>query len=159
EVIVFEDESTTSAPIDGDKAVPYRYGGGLERTEDAIGWLEECERTASGKVTLRDYDFKKPELDLTVSASAAVDADLEVYDYPGLYVAPGDGKHLAEVRLEAMQAERAVVRARAGCVRLVPGRSFELSDAPNALDGEYFITESIHTLAKGTYVVHAAMVP
>jgi type VI secretion system secreted protein VgrG len=159
ELIVFEDDSTSADPIDGDEAVPYRQGAGLEKGTDAIGFITERHRTATGKVVLRDYDFKKPEVDLTASASADRDADLERYDYPGAYVDPAVGKRLATVRLEALQAERVTLDVRAGCARVVPGRWLSIVDAPAGMDGDHFVTSAVHEWAGGTYVVHATLIP
>ena len=58
---------------------------------------------------MRDYNFKKPKLDSTATATADMDTDLERYDYPGLYAELSDGNHFAKVRLAALQAERATV--------------------------------------------------
>ena len=159
ELIVFEDDSTTSDPIEGDKAVLYRHGAGLEKGDDAIGVITQRHRTATGKIVLRDYDFKKPAVDLTATASADTGADLEVYDYPGLYAEPKEGKRLAEVRLEALQAERATLEVRAGCPRIVPGRWLQIVDAPSQLDGDYFVTSAVHEMKGGVYLVTATLIP
>src|SRR6185312_4995685 len=122
EVLVFQDDSTTADPIDGEKALEYRHGGGMEASDDSVGVITQRHRTATCKVTLRDYDWKRPSLDMTVSASADADADLDVYDYPGLYVEPADGKRLAQVKLEALSAERVTLDLVSGCPRLLAGR-------------------------------------
>ncbi len=66
---------------------------------------------------------------MTAEAEADVDTDLEVYDYPGGYVEPSEGKRLAQVRLEAEQAERATLDIEAACTRLVAGAKIEIADA------------------------------
>jgi type VI secretion system secreted protein VgrG len=159
ELLVFEDDSTTADPIDGDKTIPYRHGAGLDASDDAVGVITQRHRTATGKVTLRDYDFKRPQLDLTSTASASKDADLEVYDYPGLYVEPADGKRLAQVKLEALQAERVTLDLQSGCPRLIAGRWLDLEETPNELDGEYLITGAVHEMKLGVYVVRASVIP
>jgi type VI secretion system secreted protein VgrG len=159
EIIVFADDSTASAPIDGEREVPYRFGAGLEGAEDAIGVITRRHRTATGKVVLRDYDFERPKADLTATAAADEGADLEVYDYPGLYKEKSEGERLAQVRLEALQCERAVLELESGCPRLLPGRWLALVDAPEDLDGEYLLTGATHELAGGVYLVRATAIP
>ncbi|MDI3284254.1 type VI secretion system tip protein TssI/VgrG [Polyangium sp. 15x6] len=159
ETLVFSDDSTASDPIEGDEAVPYRFGAGLTGIEDAIGVITRRYRTATGKVVLRDYDFEKPKADLTATAAADAGADLEVYDYPGLYKDKGEGERLARVRLEALQCERAVVELESGCPRLTAGRWLSLVDAPDDLDGAYFITGVVHTLREGVYLARATTIP
>jgi type VI secretion system secreted protein VgrG len=159
EIVVFEDDSTASDPIDGNKEVPYRFGAGLDGVEDAICVLVRRCRTATGKVVLRDYDFEAPEIDQTVTAAADTDADLEVYDVPGRYTERREGERLARVRLEALQAERACLALDSGCARLTAGRWFTLVDAPDELDGDHFITSAVHELRDGMYLVRATSVP
>ncbi|WP_437478005.1 type VI secretion system tip protein TssI/VgrG [Sorangium sp. So ce1014] len=159
ETVVFRDDSTTSDPIDGDKEVPYRAGAGLAAVEDAIGVITQRCRTTTGKVVLRDVDFEAPKLDQTVTAAAETDADLEVYDYPGLYKDRREGERLARVRLEALLAERALLELDSICARLTAGRWLTLVDAPEPLDGDYFITAAVHELRDGIYVVRATTVP
>ncbi len=159
ELIVFDDDTTQADPIDGDKEIPYRHGGGLLAPDDSISVIVERRRTATNKITLRDYDFKKPDLDLTTSAQASDGSDLEVYDYPGSYIDPAIGKRLAQVRLEALQAERFTLELESGCARLVPGKTFTLSGAPNGLDGDYLLVDVSHDLALGKYGVRATVIP
>jgi type VI secretion system secreted protein VgrG len=159
ELIVFEDDSTLGDPVDGDKTLVYRHGGGLDATGDSIGVITQRHRTATGKITFRDYDFKKPDLDLTATAAAATDAELEVYDYPGHYTEPKEGTRLAQVRLESLQAERIELELESGCPRLVPGRWIHLAETPNELDGDYLITGAVHEMSKGAYRVHATVIP
>jgi type VI secretion system secreted protein VgrG len=159
ELLVFEDDSTLADPLDGESKVRFRHGAGLEGDDESVGLITERHRTATGKVTLRDYDFKRPQLDLTSTAAASEGADLEVYDYPGLYVEPKDGKRLAQVRLEALQAERLTLELESDCPRLVAGRWLELVEAPNELDGQYLITGVVHDLAHGVYRAVATVIP
>src|SRR5690606_34580277 len=99
ENIVFADDSPSSEPIEGNAELPFRGQIGFSTKEDAIFGVRELAKVRSGKFTLRDYDFKRPSLDMTVEAEAEADTDLERYDYPGLYVEPSVGKVLAQVRL------------------------------------------------------------
>jgi type VI secretion system secreted protein VgrG len=159
ELVVFEDDSTLGDPIDGAPKVRYRHGAGLDAGDDAAGVITQRHRTATGKVTFRDYDFKKPQLDLTATAAAATGADLEAYDYPGHYTEPKEGQRLAQVRLESLQAEAVTIEIESGCPRLVAGRWLSLEETPNELDGDYFITAAVHELRLGVYRVHASAIP
>ncbi len=159
QLLVFADDSTLGDPIDGEQKVRFRHGAGMEGTEESVGVVTEYHRTATGKVTLRDYDSMRPGLDLTATAAAGEGSDLEVYDYPGLYVEPKEGQRLARVRLEALQAERVTLDLRSDCARLTAGRFLELIEAPLDLDGEYLITAAVHELMGGVYRAHATVIP
>ena len=165
EHIVFEDDSTVAPPIEDGAELPYRRRTGLELEKDAVYQVSERSRVVSGKFVLRDYDFERPRLDMTAEAEADADADLEVYDFPGLYVDPAEGKRLAQVRLEAEQAERSVLEIDADCVRLECGKRMEIVEAlHDEINGPYVITALTHQLGYGeggtaTYAAHASLIP
>ncbi|WP_437681533.1 type VI secretion system Vgr family protein [Sorangium sp. So ce131] len=146
ELLVFDDDSTVAAPIPGDPALPLRRRTGLSAADerDAIYAIREQERVRSGKFVLRDYDFKRPQLDLTATAEAGERAELERYDYPGGYVEPSEGERLAQIRLEEEQVERRTVAIDAVCPRLAVGHKMAITDA-GELDGEYFLFAVTHT--------------
>ncbi|APR88052.1 Rhs element Vgr protein [Minicystis rosea] len=159
ELLVFEDDSMLADPIDGENTIRYRHGAGLDARDDAVAVITQRHRTATGKVTFRDYDFERPELDLTATATADRDADLELYDYPGQYTEPKEGTRLAQVRLESLQAMRTTLELESGCPRLVAGRWLTLVETPDELDGDYFITAAVHELRMGSYRVHVEVIP
>ncbi|NUP06744.1 MAG: type VI secretion system tip protein VgrG [Polyangiaceae bacterium] len=130
EMIVFADDSPSSDQIDGDKELPFRGQLGFSSGGDAIFGVRELAKVRSGKFTLRDYDFKRPSLDMTVDAQAAADTNLERYDFPGMYVEPSVGKQLAKVRLEAEQVDREVTEILCECPRIHAGRLLTIGDAP-----------------------------
>lgn len=166
EQIVFQDDSSAAPPIDGDEKVRFRPRTGLDVDEDAIVAIVEGKRTRSGKFTLRDYDFERPKLDLTKSAAADAETDLEIYDYPGRYFDPALGERLAKVRLEAEQVERDTLEIEADLTRLVPGRMLTITEAlHDELNARWFVTGVVHELAaaKGAkdpvYVARATLIP
>ncbi|HTJ81646.1 MAG TPA: type VI secretion system tip protein TssI/VgrG, partial [Polyangiaceae bacterium] len=145
EVVELSDDSPSAAPIDGDAALSFRGKTGLSTASDAVVAVVERAELVAGKVTLRDYDFKRPSLDMTVDAEGEAETDLERYDFPGLYVEPSEGKRLARVRLEAERARRETVSILADCPRLDAGRIVELSDVPHDdLAGKFLIPRVRH---------------
>src|SRR5262249_42486448 len=106
---------------------------------ESVSRLSSWEEVRPGKVSLTDYNFKKPSLSLMESSSAKLDTDLELYDYPGEYEVPGDGSTYAKVRLEEGQARRAVVDGERGCVRMTPGCLFTLSDHPRDAENRKYL--------------------
>jgi len=145
EVVVFSDDSPSAAPLEGGATLPVRPKTDLGVDEDALRLPTDAERVRSGMFTLRDYNFENPSLDLTATAEADAYTDLEVYDHPGDYSEPSEGKRLAQVRLEAEQAWRRTLHVRGQCPRLHAGRIVELVDAGD-LDGEYFVVAATQVL-------------
>ncbi|NKE72401.1 type VI secretion system Vgr family protein [Candidatus Manganitrophus noduliformans] len=130
DVMVIGDDSVAHVPVEGKKALLYSTGGSPE--EESVTEFRLNQGIRSGAVSLRDYDFKKPGLNLEQKAKAEGDGKLEVYDYPGEYVAPDEGKDLAKVRLEAFQATRQVGSGQSDCRRFVPGYLFALNRHPRS---------------------------
>lgn len=136
--------------IDGDPAVPYRPPTGMIEVSEWIYEFRYGQRVRSGKVTLQDYNFTTPKLDLTKDKTSTSDqggtAKLEIYDYPGLYEVDSNGSRLAELRLQAVLARAKELIGQSVCRRLGPGYKFELIDAPRGdQNGQYVITAVQHT--------------
>lgn len=130
DVMVIGDDAVAHVAIEGKEQVLYSTGGSPEG--ETVTEFRFNQGIRSGAVVLRDYDFKKPQLKLDQTATAAGDGKLEVYDYPGEYVAPEEGKELAKSRLEAFQATRQVGSGQSDCRRFIPGYTFKLDRYPRA---------------------------
>jgi len=140
-VLVVADSNEATAAIAGSSTIAFRATLGAMANNESISRFSCAEEVLPGKVTLSDFNFKKPSLSLTGSASGSLDSDLEVYDYPGEYDLPGDGAALAKVRLEEWQARRSVADGKSGCYRLMPGYKFTLADRPRDEENrEYLVT-------------------
>ena len=138
-VYVFCDDSTASDELEGGAILPFRPGG-MDVVEDHIRSIDEQHRVRSGKFVLRDFDFERPDLDQTSEAESDLDTDLEVYDYPGGYIEPSEGARLAQVKLEAEQVERRMLRVQGDCFRLVPGKKVTIEEALNdEVNGEWVV--------------------
>ena len=126
-----------------DEPVVYRTKSGAVVASEYIDRFRLRERVRPSKVVLRDFNFKKPDLDLEKAAEAG--DGLEVMDYPGEYDTPDDGKNLAQVRLERYQAERRTGAGSGSCALLTAGHSFELCDHPRAdVNRSYLVTTVEH---------------
>lgn len=136
-VLVFSDDSTTSAPIEGETRVPYRAGHGLNTTADSVTRVHKASVLTSSAVRLRDNNFDKPRLLLDERAGEGA---LEIYDFPGRFRAPRDGQRRAQAELEAQRARRSQLRGYTETSRFRPGLVFELAEHPiAALNGRYLL--------------------
>lgn len=144
-VLVMADSPSAYAPIPGEATLAFRPPLGALVKGEHVSRFRFTQRVRPGKVTLRDYNFKKPGLLLEGKDQAAADGDLEIYDYPGDYDAPGPGGALAKVRLEELQASRKTADGESACARFLPGATFELADHPrDDLNRAYLITRVEH---------------
>ncbi|MBK8253720.1 MAG: type VI secretion system tip protein VgrG [Polyangiaceae bacterium] len=145
--VIFMDDSTVADPIPGDPELIVKPRASMGIDQDAIYYVADTRRVRSGKFVLRDYNFEKPQLDLTSTAEGKERTDLEVYDYPGIYLEPGEGKRLAQTRLEAEQSFASTLRVKAECMRFFAGKKITIFDSETLggnVDGEWFITGLEH---------------
>ncbi|WP_437578495.1 type VI secretion system Vgr family protein [Sorangium sp. So ce887] len=128
--LVLCDSPSAHPPIDGEATLVFRPPLGALVSGEHISRFRYAEQVQPGKVTLRDYNFKKPALLLESSEQGERDDDLEIYDHPGDYDAPGAGRERARVRLEELAARRRIAEGEAACPRLLAGRTFTLAEHP-----------------------------
>ena len=114
------------ADADGKQELALHTPDGLTPEGEHITMLHYGQEVRSGKVTLNDFNFEKPSLDFKKEEKVKTDADLEFYDYPGLYEVPETGKALAGVRLEERQAGLKAAEGQSDSLRFSPGHCFTL---------------------------------
>lgn len=143
--LIVGDSPAAHDPIAGDPSLRFRPDGGAIIAGEHIAEFRYRQRIRPGKVTLCDYNFKKPDLDISGDASGSAHQSLEVYDYPGEYREPPEGKNLAKLRLQHHQAERKIAWGRSGCTRLTSGHTFELAEHPRtSFNQSYMLTRVEH---------------
>jgi type VI secretion system secreted protein VgrG len=122
-----EDASTFAPPV-LQGPITVADGSGLSHPELAA-WAVRLTRTRRpGKVTLRDYDPKKPAVNLEASASAGtgIEKATEVYEAPGRFTTPAVGQSRAERRLQSLRAGAKVLHFETNALALSPGDAFTL---------------------------------
>jgi type VI secretion system secreted protein VgrG len=123
--------------------------------EEFINAWTSTQSIKPGAVALDDYDFTKPKADLGVKAKLIephVNADYEVFDYPGEYSESNDGEHYVRARVDELHTD--FDRAEAGCnVReIAVGWLFNLTNAPRPeQEREYLITGARYELVDNAY--------
>jgi type VI secretion system secreted protein VgrG len=149
-VLVLGDKESALKPIEGVEILPFRRSTGGVVQEDHVLQFRRTQEVRPGKTSLRDFNFKKPGLPMEAQSEAEVDADLEVYDYPGEYQDPGRGSTakgttIARLRLEAWQASRLQAQGESDCERMAPGRLFTLLEhSREDYNGRYLLTQVSH---------------
>jgi type VI secretion system secreted protein VgrG len=146
-VLVFGDSPVNYKPLagQGGDVVGFNPVAGLAPQEDVVLTFDLRRQLHSQCVTLKDYNFKKPSLDLTCQQEKGDNKTLELYDYPGCYDDTDTGMDRARVHLQ----EAATLQDRAfgtsTCARFVPGFTFKLKEHDRQdIDGEYLLVELHH---------------
>jgi type VI secretion system secreted protein VgrG len=150
---VFTDHNAALATIAGEPQVSYNVGTSNVADQEVVTGLGFGQRLVSGKVHLRDYNFRKPR-SAVEGVAPGVDPSLEVYDYPGEFVDPDLGQRLAGVRLEQLQRDRRTGTGTGTCVRFVPGFRFTLGGSAGRhpweeLNQEYLLVRVSHAGRQG----------
>ncbi|MCH7704889.1 MAG: type VI secretion system tip protein VgrG [Planctomycetes bacterium] len=139
------DKSGAYKDIDDDPKLPYHPPTGLNiETEHVFRYrMGQCVRP--GAVSLTDFNFEDPKLNLEAKSDAGRDTDLEFYDYPGEYGTQADGAALAQLRAEEFESGRIHGVGQSNSYRLGPGRTFELTEHPcESFNRQYLITSVLH---------------
>jgi len=122
--------------------------GGLDNEDVVTAWSTELQ-LKSGTCTLADYNFQTPSASLvnqdpTLYAIGG-NTSFELFDYPGLYINNSDGKTMAKLRMEEVEAGRLIGRGSGVCRAFTSGTKFTLTAHPqDALNGAYLITDVQH---------------
>ncbi len=134
--LVLCDDSSTCPPIPGDEQLRY-HPGGAAGEQTSVASFHATAQMVTNAAALRDYDFRRPALDLLVKATGDTSQGvLERYDYPGGYESPSPGARRAKLLLQASLATQCIAQGSSDCARLVPGTSFTLDDLSGALCGD-----------------------
>jgi type VI secretion system secreted protein VgrG len=125
-VLVLADDNSAVKPCPAESKVRMATQSGGWAQEDVVTMLQREHVTHVGKVTLRDYDYLQPSLDLESSVSGQGKA--EVYDYPGAFTTLDDGERLARLQLEEREGWQLVIRGESSCRGLEAGFRFDLKE-------------------------------
>ncbi|AGP36361.1 hypothetical protein BE04_22470 [Sorangium cellulosum] len=145
DVAVFSDAPNGLEDIEGATSLPFFQDFGVAGSADRVARLSREVSVRSDKVFVRDYNPEKPSLKLEASAESSDPGEhaLEIYEYPARTADVGVAERLAKVLLDAVQAERDVVRGETGSLALLPGRRFSVEGHPyDPLNQEYLVVRS-----------------
>ncbi|MBX8474365.1 type VI secretion system tip protein VgrG [Pseudomonas cichorii] len=145
-LLVFGDDQTVFPKLGQPTA--YVQGSGLVADEPVIKGFKLRLETRTSRVTRRDYDFEKPNLQLEAAykpAGESTEPDLEDYDYPGRFLDRARGKFLSQRALERHRADYQQVEGWGDQTTLTSGHFLELSDHPRTEWNDlWLLTEIFH---------------
>jgi type VI secretion system secreted protein VgrG len=153
--LVLCDSLAAHKPAPGCDKLPY-YPPDLNRTLhiDYIDRWQVNSRVESGAYGLRDFNFEdaSAEKDATHEDSAQhPNGAFELYDYPGIYKAPGAGKVIAKRRLQEIQATRSRAEGHANARGLLVGALLTLEEHPVPSQNRQYLMLSL----SGSVSTHA----
>jgi type VI secretion system secreted protein VgrG len=119
-------DDSTHAPAAFDAKLLLVDDGRLFAGQQSAFHCTASRARSTGKVTLRDYDPKKPALKLEGKREegTAGEKKLELYEGPGRFRTPSQGERRAEIRLQSLRAEASTISFSTTALRLAPGLRF-----------------------------------
>lgn len=147
-------DSTLSAPDCLENQVTYSYSSEAGNVRASSIWsLYRRDQVFTPKVTLTDYDFESPSMNLLAVTNSKESGSEEKFDYPGKYTSHEDGTHYVDVRMEELETFATLIRGESNCVSFTSGLQFTLSDHYRADNNVgYLLTSVHHTLLAPSYV-------
>lgn len=147
--MVLSDSTGDFEPLEGNSRPFYPVFGQNRAEEEHFSEWGQARAVTTGKVTLRDYNFKTPrenmEVEEEIAPSYDQGGDLISYDYPGKYPAAGDGTPLARRMLDGYRAGDTDFVARGDVLSLAAGQTVTLSEHPDdAMNAEYVALQIQH---------------
>lgn len=125
-LLTLADSNSAVGPCPGQATARMAAQAGAWQKEDVVTAFHQEQAVHTGKITLRDYDYLQPTLQLESSVSG--DGKTELYDYPGDYTQPNEGERRARLRLEEREAWQQVTRGASTCHAFQSGGRFDLKE-------------------------------
>ncbi|QUL36778.1 type VI secretion system Vgr family protein [Erythrobacter sp. JK5] len=133
----------------------YRVGEGLGGQHILEAWTERVSSSGHERVSLRDYDFKKPDkaVDGTATDKKQHPHDSkEFYDYPGRFIEENEAKRYSQVRLEEFRALRRTFTGQTSAKGICAGDTVKIDNHPTDwFNGEFLIISTFHSLRSQGY--------
>lgn len=152
ETIVIVDDRSENPMIDGESTISYSTGGGLvaENEQETVPDFVCREKIVTGKVVLKDYNYRTPETALKSESQLNGDMPGMYYEYGQHFKDSAEGDRLAKVRNEEIECTRRVMTGASNCVGLRCGFKFSLQEHYRSdLDGDYLLTHVNHFGSQG----------
>ena len=156
QVVFFDDGSAQLAVAEQEEiaeAAPAAGATGLAH----LHRVNATESVSPDAVMLRDYDFRRPSLDLSAKEKADGSAGREVYLHPGGSQDASDLKRRCKLELERQVRDRSCLEARSDHPHLEPGRTFHLAAHERSdLSTDYVVTSVRHQGRRESVDAHAS---
>ncbi|NWD21865.1 type VI secretion system tip protein VgrG [Pseudomonas yamanorum] len=143
-LLVFGDDQAVFAQ--GEQPTEYAPGSGMVADTPVIKRFSVRLETRTTGVNLRDYDFRKPRLQLESEVLGEQLPSLENHDYPGHFTDRPHGRHLAQRALERHRGDYRQAHGSGDQPALVSGQFFKLAAHPREEWNDlWLVTQVTHT--------------
>lgn len=146
DVLMISDDNVRCAPLpSGPDTVPYRPASGLLRPEDLAVSALTCRTQRLPKtLILRDYDHRKPDVDLTVETTVDAAGHGVVISYGNKVQSLEESQELASIRAEELQCRRQTFSGTSNHPGFCPGFVFTLEDHYRSDFNQAYLLVEVH---------------
>lgn len=146
--LIISDNVADMPSLAGSGSLRYQVQTGEDRLEESIYSLKTRANTLSGKVQLKEYNYRTPAngLQTNQSSDSPIKSSGCDYRYGENYKTMEEGEWIALVRMQALDWQRHTFIAESDCCGLAPGYRFTLAYHPDpSLNGDYFVVQVEHS--------------
>ncbi len=146
EKLIITDTSSAHQDLPEDSTIYYSPPSALVPTEEEVIKAFVCrQRRLPKKVILKDYNYRKPSLEIKGEATVDPEGKGEVYLYGEHFKTPEEGNHLAKIRAEEMLCREKIFYGESTAPHLRPGYYFQLEDHyRDSFNQKYLVVEIEH---------------
>ena len=154
-LLVFGDDQTVFAQAD--HPTPYRAGSGMLAHTPAIKRFRLQLATRTTAVNLRDYDLRKPHIELESHLATEQLPRLEAQQYPGHFSDRAHGKFLAQRGLERHRSDYRIAHGQGDDPALASGRFLQLREHPREDWNDLWLVTQVSHEGKQPQVLEEAV--
>lgn len=160
EKIIITDSSTAHEDISGDTNIRYSPPDSLiPNTRNQIREFTCRQQMLPKKIILKDYNYRKPSLDLKGEADVDSEGRGNVYIYGEHFKTPEEGNDLATIRAEELLCRETIFHGEGTASAFLSGYIFELYDHyRDSYNQRYLITELHHQGVQANYLTSGSAV-
>lgn len=146
EICVLSDGPHAHNPIPGDDALVFGTAGRSTQSDERF--VRRCEAKASvhsGRMVLREYRSRQPDLLLEATAESPERTQLEHYIHTEGHETPVTLERQARLHLETHQASSLLLESEGSCRTWLPGHTYALSGHPRGgFNGDWLVLHVVH---------------
>lgn len=156
EKVIFTDSMIAHTDLPQEKKLTYSPPSGLDsfHMAEVIKSFHCRQSLLPSKIFMKDYNYRKPSLDITGDADVDGNGRGTVYYYHGHIRSSEEGKRLAKIRAESLLCRKEEYRGEGSVPFMLPGFTFFLSNHfRKSFNKKYLITDIIHEGDQTGYLV------
>jgi len=148
---LFCDQSGKRPALPGIGELRYQPQSGTARTIETMHALNSQARMLPGRVRVTDYNYRTPDVALEAHASSNMgETSGEQGVYGDHFKTLEEGRQIATIRQQALDAQRVGYVGKTDCRGILPGYLLRIINHPvNDLNDDYLVVEVSHTADQG----------